>query len=343
MLFSGTYTYLKSQANGGDVQTAGGLDIVFAADIGGSTILNYEQVIWVATTGQVEYWVRIPSMSSSSDTVIYMLYGKAGDSDHSNKNGVWDSHYLAVYHFGDGTTLDLTDSTSNAHNGTNHSTTAVAGDFGGAVNLVAASSQYVDLGNALDCASKTSMTQAYLNFPTKVRFQRVFSNLTGSAFNGYELYLGNAAGASSDPDVQAGNAGGLQETHTGTDITTGAWHQVCGGWDQSGGGFMSQHLVVDGAVPSQSGTGSLNVPAGNSSVNMNIGRWSGGASNYFGGKIEEARFSDAYRSDAWLLGEWNNWSSPSTFFTVSGTLVAGTLIYQVAMDGLGRRRSLTGL
>jgi hypothetical protein len=42
--------------------------------------------------------------------------------------------------------------------------------------------------------------------------------------------------------------------------------------------------------------------------------------NYFTGIVDEARVSDTTRSADWIATEYNNQSSPSTFYTFSGEL-----------------------
>src|SRR3990167_6482029 len=97
ILFSGTYTYLKTTGNGGNVQSATGLDIIFTSDANGSIQLAHEQESYGATTGAVNYWVRIPTLDGDADTVIYLFYGKSGVSDTSDPTTLWSS-YLSVWH-----------------------------------------------------------------------------------------------------------------------------------------------------------------------------------------------------------------------------------------------------
>ena len=61
------------------------------------------------------YWVKVPTVSNSVNTEIYLYYGLVGASDGSDKNNVWDSYHKAVYHLGEvgnGTLGEFKDSTS---------------------------------------------------------------------------------------------------------------------------------------------------------------------------------------------------------------------------------------
>ena len=109
---------LKTIANGGHVANANGYDIGFYADSGGSTKLKWEVEKYDGTVGNLIAWVKIPSVSSTTDTSFYMFYGDPSiTTDQSDPVNTWDSNFKAVYHFGNGTTLSATDSTG-GNNGT---------------------------------------------------------------------------------------------------------------------------------------------------------------------------------------------------------------------------------
>ncbi|HYA64930.1 MAG TPA: DUF2341 domain-containing protein, partial [Candidatus Sulfotelmatobacter sp.] len=94
VLISGTYPYLASTANGGNVTNANGYDIVFTSDASGNSPLAYEQESYNAATGAVNFWVRVPALSHTSDTVIYLFYGNSlVTTDQSNASGTWDSNF----------------------------------------------------------------------------------------------------------------------------------------------------------------------------------------------------------------------------------------------------------
>jgi len=66
---------------------------------------------------------------------------------------------------------------------------------------------------------------------------------------------------------------------------------------------------------------------GTTPANTNLGRWSGGASNYWNGWIDEVRISAsvaATRGDPWITTEFNTMNSPSTFYTVGSPVVLDT-------------------
>src|SRR5262249_32193987 len=107
----GTFAYLATTANGGKVQNANGYDIIFTSDAAGQTRLDHEIDAYDPVTGTASFWIRIPTLSHTTDTAIYMWYGNSAiTASQETKSGVWSNGYASVYHFGTSSTLKLTDS-----------------------------------------------------------------------------------------------------------------------------------------------------------------------------------------------------------------------------------------
>jgi len=64
-------------------------------------------------TGEPLMWVRVPTVSSSTDTVVMMYYGNAGASEQGAATSTWDDNYLMVLHLEGVATASSTDSTFN--------------------------------------------------------------------------------------------------------------------------------------------------------------------------------------------------------------------------------------
>jgi len=62
------------------------------------------------TQAHLVAWV-CTNLSASSNTVISMYYGNPTVGNQQNPTGVWDSNYVAVWHFGEGSGTDLDSST----------------------------------------------------------------------------------------------------------------------------------------------------------------------------------------------------------------------------------------
>ena len=126
---------LATTANGGHVASTTGADILFT-DASGLTKINYERESYASTTGQLVAWVQVPSLSPTTDTVLYMYYGNStgGLADQRSASATWDSSYKGVYHLPNGVNLSASDSTT-VNNGTISSATAATGQVDGAASF----------------------------------------------------------------------------------------------------------------------------------------------------------------------------------------------------------------
>jgi hypothetical protein len=111
VLVQGTYAYLAGVAYGGSVQDSNGHDIMFSSDSAGVNRLVFERVVYETATGTVEFRVRVPTVSHTTDTVFYIWYNNTVQTADLASANAWDSNFVGVYHFGDGVTLGRTDST----------------------------------------------------------------------------------------------------------------------------------------------------------------------------------------------------------------------------------------
>jgi hypothetical protein len=167
VLISGAFPDLATVANGGHVQSAQGFDIIFTSDSAGQTRLPFEQEAYSPSTGAVNYWVQIPTLSHSADTIIYMFYGNASiTTDQSNKTGVWNANYKAVWHLPNGSVLSANDSTSNANNGTlKGSVSAAAGKVDGAASVAGGTNNGIGATNSIT-ADTSAFTYSFWVKPT---------------------------------------------------------------------------------------------------------------------------------------------------------------------------------
>ena len=94
-----------------------GTDIVFTAS-DGTTELAYEIERFDQSTGEVIAWVKIPTVSASENTDIYIYYKGTATSSSSS---VWDSNYKLVYHLNQssaGTVDEFVDASGTGNDGT---------------------------------------------------------------------------------------------------------------------------------------------------------------------------------------------------------------------------------
>jgi hypothetical protein len=104
----------------GATALATGKDIIFtAAD--GTTVLSSEIESFTPTTGQLVAWVRVPNLSSTVNTTLYIYYGPSSLTPKPPQS-VWIANYLAVWHLNQDPDLghngDIKDATIADRNGT---------------------------------------------------------------------------------------------------------------------------------------------------------------------------------------------------------------------------------
>jgi hypothetical protein len=133
-LFNTTDPAFRTTANGGHVTSAAGYDLAFSTDPDGRTMLDAEIEAYNPATGQLVAWVRIPDLSHTADTVLYVFYGNANitAAPQQNAAGVWDSNFEAVYHLATPGSGVATDSTAYQNNGVLFDAAQAGGQIDGA-------------------------------------------------------------------------------------------------------------------------------------------------------------------------------------------------------------------
>ncbi len=192
VLVSFTDTTLKTVANGGHVQNANGYDIAFASDSSNASPLFWEIESYDGTTGTVVAWVKVPTVSHTSNTIIYVLYGNSLISSfQSDITQVWDSNYLGVYHLGNSSGLSLLDSTSHHLDGTNNGATSTSGQIGLAAAFTGGSN--ITVGTTTDFNLTTAGTVSCWFSKTDSSFGTLIGK---SSFNtdrdGYTMAVGSS-------------------------------------------------------------------------------------------------------------------------------------------------------
>ena len=61
-------------------------------------ILPHEIEHYDSATGELWVWVKVPTLSASTDTTITMQYGNPYSSNMQDIASVWDGNYAGVWH-----------------------------------------------------------------------------------------------------------------------------------------------------------------------------------------------------------------------------------------------------
>lgn len=313
--FSGTYTWLKTVANGGNVQNSNGFDIVFTSDAAGSNVLDHEIETYNASTGAVNFWIRIPTVTTTTDTVIYVWYGNSGIStSQENKPSVWSSSFQLTSHITDGTTLSAADSTSNNATPTlGAAATAAAGKIDGGVSFAGLSDDNRITWPDSAALSPTAAITVSLWFkrsstgsPTRVMLNK--GDGATNADSSYEFIFNS----SDELRFEINDGSGWRSAQSPDAINdTTTWHLAHGTFDGS-----NVKIYVDGVLKATTAfSGSIN----NDTQTLKVGELSNGTLK-FAGSLDEIRVASVARSADWIATEFNSQNSPSTFYSVSGEL-----------------------
>ncbi len=295
-----------------------GNDILFTSG-DGTTKIPHEIEKYNNSTGALEAWVKIPALSSTVNTTIYMYYGNAAASDQSDATNVWDSSYKGVWHFPNGTTLTAVDSTSNPNDGTITSVDATTGQIDGGA-LFNATSDKIDAGNNSSLRITGDLTLSAwvkaVNNPSGNDDGHIISQSHTGTDRGYILKSSKDLGPQNWAIQISGTGSDSIQRYSNTTRSLGTWYYVTGVYSASG---QTLHMYVNGALDDSSLSGTVPASIHSSANNLQFGNDPNNPapSMAFDGAIDEVHISSTARSAAWTLTEYNNQSSPSTFFSLS--------------------------
>ncbi len=303
---------LRSTINNGNVENVNGYDITFTTS-NGTTGLNHEIISYDATTGAYSAWVNVTTVSYDVDTDIYLYYGNSGVSGDPSSTSTWNSNYVAVWHLEEDPNGDVAgsilDATSNNNDGQPQGTMTTADQVSG------------QIGNAIDLDG----TDDYITVPDAASLRVTDNTITLSGWVNLEGDVDNdegfiLKGANNNESYLFG--------------TGGANEQVRGRFINSGNNFEGGSIPETGwnyAVVVYDGTNVIGYVNGfqqfSSAFSTNIDDSSGEVvllgtradltgTRFFEGILDELRISEAAHTEGWVQTEYNNQSSPSTFYTV---------------------------
>ncbi|MGD0022992.1 MAG: DUF2341 domain-containing protein, partial [Smithellaceae bacterium] len=319
-----------------------GFDLLFTSS-DGTTVLPYEREKYTNVTGELVAWVKVPTLSSTADTVLYLYYGNAAATDQQNVSNVWDSNYRGVWHLKEnprGTAPQIKDSTGGANNGTTGSG-FVAGDqqsakIDGGLHFGGAATYDVPIANEtnFDFQYNSSFSIEYWSKPTSGQTGKqnpVSKVQSTTTYPGYEI--GHNFGGTPSGGIPTNVAGGVRIIlvnkadgsasarrqivvyRPGTKLNDGAWHHYV--WTYNGNGHANGVILYEDGTPLALTTDSEGDTLGaNSMLNnvpVHIGMRENNTTNWYNGLLDEVRISATARSAAWIQTEWTNQAAPASF------------------------------
>ena len=316
------------------VQNGGGDIRVTSSD--GTTEISREVVSCDTggTTGELHFLA--PSLSSSLNTDFYIYFGNSSASDYAatatyGRNAVWTS-YVGVWHLEAATTgaaPQFVDSTGNGHGGTVNGTASagdsVAGILGNCISFNGTSGPWIQT-SALVTGSGSRTIAAWIKSLNNTGGSSPTIAAMGSSANGtrYSVRVDNVAGSALRTEV----AGGY---NYGTTDLYNSWHHVASVLPAGGTDVTAVNHYIDGTLDAVGASSSQAINTG-SGTGLSIGNDAILGSRQFYGTIDEVRLSATDFSQSRITTEYNNQSSPTTFFGIGS----------VQSNGGGTTVALTG-
>lgn len=283
-----------------------GDDIVFIDYNDNSTQYNHEIEYYDSSTGSLYAWVNITTLSSSTDTKVWMYYGNLTCSSQQNKHGTWDANYSQVLHLSetdiDNDAGDIKDSTDNYINAStvnmevaDHITGQVAGAM---VFDGTGSNEYIDTAFTDSISSGIYTINIWV---TDIPIGSKYVVCQHDASYSSDFILGyDQGGYWGDGSTKSGD--GI--------ISTPGWHQL--GFTITTGSPCTSKLYIDGVYKGT--VAGPTPPALGQSIKLMA--QGDGASSYCSGKADEYRVSNVIRNDSWIATEYATIKNQTTFISI---------------------------
>lgn len=328
-------------SNGGKPAIDGGGDVRFSTDINGVTRLACDvqqfEIQDDPATAKVEVYVKVPAVSSSVNTIIYMWWGAVGETQPSRNaaygiEATWDSNFKAVYHLTEGWTTTANaykDATASAKTGTGSITTGSptmtgpAGKWGGKCircsDAVASSKTYrIACGGSspMDFNIRGSTISAWVQSEVDPQSGWFLSKGSDAAID-WDL---RGMGMKDSTKKQWWNRSGGDTSVLSTNgISLSTWTKYDITVDGSGNLTFYKNGASNGTfstIASTSGTNDFRIGSGCGDVSATVESWRG--------YIDEVRISNTARSSAHIGASYNNQNAPASFSSFGSTIRGNT-------------------
>ena len=279
-----------------------------------ATRLPHEIESYNSSSGEVWAWVKVPHISSSTNTKIYIAYGNSTCGPQENVPAVWDDEYVLVHHYSDNI---LHDSSQYGHIG-NDSEGAAAKKQNGIINSCIGVDEsddttvnIYDWDDPVDFSSAmTAEMWVYIDPSTTETSGRLMTNGPGYSTSDWCWYM-RPGNNNAEFDVHLNGGLELREGNLPGNDGESFWWYTAMRWDDASNDLrVYQNYTEEGAE-------STTTTIANSYNTLTIGN-DGGGGNTWDGYIDEVRISKIQRSVDWIDSCFRNQADPTTFATVDG-------------------------
>lgn len=294
---------------------------------------------WDDANEEAWLWVKVPSISSSANTVLYLYYDSTrddntdyvGDTGDTPAQSVWDSNFVAVYHCAQdpsGGSGCVKDSTANGNNATPQGS-MVAGDLvdakvGKGYDLDG-SDDYIQLPGSVSCkgdAKGSIECIAYVRATPGSNAALIYesTNESGYTRQGLFWYTDDKVGF----NVRDSETGSAFSAKTASAVSKNAWHYF-GGMNDSDAD--EQYLRVDEAQEAANTDARGSYTNTDPANDIAVGEFTHTPNPNLNMIVDEVRISDTARSSGWvkatyytLFDSFFNFGAEENFWANSITL-----------------------
>jgi hypothetical protein len=320
---------LRTIPNGGRVEHPNGYDIIFRLLDG--TNLDFEVERYIATSGTLVAWVRIPALDTA--TQFYMIYGDSNVSfSQEDAIGVWNANYVGVWHLTQTSTAavgEFLDSTSNNHD--------AQGGQGNAARIPNVVASKIDRGQNFDgdladdhiaLPSTATLDNAHENDYTLEAWFRpdvtppgggaplsLNNNYYGIIIKYALPHFGIEYSFQNKFEMLHNPTSGQEVAITPGTFAPGSYYHVVGTVSRASGEVK---LYVNGVFQI-----TATFPPGTGTAELGTLRWRFGIADDAvpswgwpaNGQVDEARISNVTRLPGWITTSYNSQNTPATFLT----------------------------
>ena len=286
-----------------------GDDILFMDGVGVANKLYHEIEMFDGSSGELVVWVKVPSLSSSVDTVFYLYYGNPSCSSQQFPEKVWDNNFKARYSMSDLTTSTIDDSTINGYDGiktaANEPIVSTDGKIGDAQSYDG-SNDFITISNSLHLTGQHTISM-WIKPTSWTNYRAIFGGrgLADQDDKG-GIAISSANGKLYYDVYDSAHRWAVAPILPAIDV----WTLVSAAYDGN-----TMRLFYNGVEQTPSTTiGSVTIDW-TSSTWTRIGRSNTDLFTYFYGLIDEVRISNIGRNSSWISTDYSNQNDPLSFFS----------------------------
>ena len=319
ILISLTDNDLRSTSNSGYVQNTNGYDITFK-NATGTTVLSHEIEKYNPSTGELIAWVKVPSLSATTDTEINMYYGNPCISSDPSSSSTWNSDYIVDMHMDDNPTGTISNSSQQNFNassfGSMTSTDILTGKIGNGTDFDGSNDGFtMSDNNSLDLNTNDFTFSCWFKTDAVSNYQTIFNKKpSGGGVAGFgAVYVNPTSQLTFYFKGATGVQGGGTTTATVNANSWYSFHLTCDVANDEVKIYLNGSLVS-----------TISVDAGSTLANGHhqyFGSFNT-SSHPFNGVLDEMRIALTDFSADWIATEYNNQNSPSTFYSVGSQINA---------------------